>query len=142
MTDIMAAIGLAQLKRYEGLLARRKEIIEKYNEAFQEYHVQFLNHYQENSASTGHLYLLRLLDKDENGRNEFITKLAELGIASNVHYKPLPMMTAYKNLGFDIKDFPEAYNMYHNEVTLPLHTLLTDEDVDYIIENVKKLLGE
>ena len=142
MTDIMASIGLAQLKRYDGLLARRKEIIEKYNNAFKEYEVQFLNHYDDNHSSTGHLYLLRLLNKDENYRNEFITKLAEQGIASNVHYKPLPMMTAYKELGFDIADYPEAYNMYKNEVTLPLHTLLTDEDVDYIIENVKKLLGE
>lgn len=142
MTDIMAAIGLAQLKRYDGLLARRREIIEKYNEAFKEYNVQFLNHYDDNHSSTGHLYLLRLLDKDEKYRNEFITKLAEQGVASNVHYKPLPMMTAYKELGFDIKDYPNAYNMYRNEVTLPLHTLLTDEDVDYIIENVKKLLGE
>ena len=142
MTDIMAAIGIAQLNRYDKLLARRKEIIEKYNKALKDYNVQFLNHYDENHSSSGHLYLLRLLGKDENYRNEFITKLAEQGIASNVHYKPLPMMTAYKELGFDIANYPNAYNMYKNEVTLPLHTLLTDEDVDYIIENVTKLLGE
>lgn len=142
MTDIMAAIGIAQLKRYDKLLSRRREIIERYNEAFKEYNVQILNHYTENTTSTGHLYLMRLLGKDETYRNEFIEKLAEQGISSNVHYKPLPMMTAYKNLGFDIKDYPEAFNMYKNEVTLPLHTLLSDEDVDYIIDNVKKILGE
>ena len=142
MTDIMAAIGIAQLKRYNQLLARRKEIIEKYNEAFKEYNVQVLDHYNESHISTGHLYFMRLLGKDEEYRNKFIERLAKAGISSNVHYKPLPMMTAYKKLGFDIKDYPEAYNMYKNEVTLPLHTLLSDEDVDYIIETVKKILGE
>lgn len=142
MTDIMAAIGLAQLKRYDKLLKRRKEIIEEYNNAFRDYNVNFLNHYGDNHISSGHLYLMRLIDEDEEYRNRFIEKLAEKGISSNVHYKPLPMMTAYKNLGFDIKDYPNAYEMYRNEVTLPLHTLLTDEDVDYIIENVKKILGE
>jgi len=140
MTDIMAAIGLAQLKRYDKLLKRRKEIIEEYNSAFRDYNVNFLNHYGDNHTSSGHLYLMRLIDVDEEHRNRFIEKLAEQGIASNVHYKPLPMMTAYKNMGFDIKDYPNAYEMYKNEVTLPLHTLLTDEDVYYIIENVKELL--
>lgn len=142
MTDIMAAIGIAQLKRYDKLLARRKEIIEEYNNAFRDYNVNFLNHYGENHTSTGHLYLMRLIDEDEAYRNKFIEKMAEAGIACNVHYKPLPMMTAYKNLGFDIKDYPNAYEMYKNEVTLPLHTLLTDEDVDYVIEIVKKILKE
>lgn len=141
MTDIMASIGLAQLSRYETILNRRKEIIEKYNEAFKSLNVQFLNHYDNEHSSSGHLYLLRLIGKDEKYRNDFITKMAERGIATNVHYKPLPMMTAYKNLGFNINDFPNAYEMYKNEVTLPLHTLLTDDDVDYIIKCVKEELA-
>lgn len=140
MTDIMASLGLAQLKRYKGLLERRKEIIEKYNQAFKTFNVQVLNHYDENHNSSGHLYLMRLLGKSEEERNEVINNLAEKGITTNVHYKPLPMMTAYKNLGFDISNFPNAFDMYKNEITLPLHTLLTDDDVEYIIENVKEEL--
>lgn len=140
MTDIMAAIGLAQLKRYDTLLARRKEIIEKYNEAFSEYNVELLNHYGKGHMSSGHLYLMRIIGKDEKTRNEIIIKLAEQGVATNVHYKPLPMMTAYKNLGYDIKNYPNAYDMYKNEITLPLHTLLTDEEVEYVIEKVKNIL--
>lgn len=138
MTDIMASIGLAQLRRYEELLKRRKEIISKYDEAFLKYADVFkpLVHYTDTYNSTGHLYLLRINNIDEEKRNKIIEKLAEKGIPTNVHYKPLPMMTAYKNLGFDIKDFPRAYNLYKNEITLPLHTLLTDEQVDYIIDNV------
>ena len=140
MTDIMASIGLAQLKRYKELLNRRKEIITKYNCAFKDYNVQLLEHYNNNRNSSGHLYLMRLLEKNENDRNSIIDRLAKNGITTNVHYKPLPMMTAYKNLGFDIKDYPNAYDMYKNEITLPLHTLLSDDDIDYIIENVKEEL--
>lgn len=140
MTDIMASIGLAQLKRYDMLLARRKEIINKYNQAFKELNVQVLDHYNENRQSSGHLYLMRLIGKNEEERNNLINKLAEQGITANVHYKPLPMMTAYKNLGYDIKDYPNAYDMYKNEITLPLHTLLTDEEVEYIIKKVKEEL--
>jgi len=142
MTDIMAALGLVQMKRYPAMLERRKEIISRYNEAFQELNVQVLDHYTADYESSGHLYILRLLGKDETIRNEFITKMAERGIATNVHYKPLPMHTAYKSLGFAIKDYPNAYEQYKNEVTLPLHTKLTDEDVDYIIENFKEVYQE
>lgn len=138
MTDIMAAIGLAQIKRYSQIIERRKEIIFRYNEVLKNYNVSVLDH----SNSSGHLYLVRFLDKDENYRNEFINRMAELGVACNVHYKPLPLLTAYKKLGFDIKDYPNAYNMYHNEVTLPLHTCLSDEDVDYVIECIHKVIGE
>ena len=142
MTDIMAALGLVQMKRYPEMLKRRKEIIGRYNEAFKELNVQVLDHYTAEHQSSGHLYILRLLGKDENIRNEFITKMAERGIATNVHYKPLPMHTAYKNLGFDIKDYPNAYEQYKNEVTLPLHTKLTDEDVEFIIEKFKEVYQE
>ena len=135
MNDVMAGIGLAQFKRYPGLLARRREIIEKYNAGLAECNVEVLNHYGENHASSGHLYLVRLLGKGVEERNAVITKMAERGIACNVHYKPLPMMTAYKNLGFDIADYPNAFAQYENEVTLPLHTRLTDEDVEYVISN-------
>lgn len=138
MTDIMASIGLAQLKRYDALLARRREIISKYNNAFRDLNVQFLDHYNKERQSSGHLYLMRLIEKNEDQRNDLINKLAEQGITTNVHYKPLPMMTAYKNLGYDIKDYPNAYEMYKNEITLPLHTLLTDEEIEYIIEKVKE----
>ena len=142
MTDIMAAIGLVQMKRYPAMLKRRKDIIARYNEAFKDLNVQVLDHYTAAHQSSGHLYILRLLGKDETIRNEFITKMAERGIATNVHYKPLPMHTAYKNLGFDIKDYPNAYEQYKNEVTLPLHTKLTDEDVEFIIENFKEVYQE
>ena len=142
MTDIMAAIGLVQMKRYPEMLKRRKEIIGKYDAAFKDLNMQVLSHYTDTHQSSGHLYILRLLGKDEATRNEFITKMADHGIATNVHYKPLPMHTAYKNLGFDIKDYPNAYAMYKNEVTLPLHTKLTDEDVAYIIEKFKKVYQE
>ena len=135
MTDVMAGIGLAQMKRYQGMLDRRREIIEKYNDGLKDYEVQVLNHYGESHASSGHLYLVRLLGKSLEQRNAVITKMAERGIACNVHYKPLPMMTAYKNLGFDIADYPNAYAQYVNEVTLPLNTRLSDEDVAYVIEN-------
>ena len=135
MTDIMAAIGLAQFERYGGMLARRQEIIRRYNEALKPYHTQTLNHLDGDHVSSGHLYLVRLLEKSLGQRNDIIIKMAERGIACNVHYKPLPMMTAYKALGFDIADYPNAYNQYHNEITLPLHTRLSDEDIEYVISN-------
>lgn len=142
MTDIMAAIGLAQLKRYPGLLARRREIIEKYNEGLAGTGVEVLRHYGSDFASSGHLYLVRVPGLGTEGRNALITKMAEAGVAANVHYKPLPMHTAYKNLGFSIDDYPNAYAMYENEITLPLHTLLTDEAVSYVISTFKNALAE
>lgn len=141
MTDVMAGIGLAQFKRYPEMLYRRRQIIEKYNAALAGCNVQVLNHYDENHSSSGHLYLVRLLGKSLEERNEVISKMAERGIACNVHYKPLPMMTAYKNLGFDIADYPNAYAQYENEVTLPLHTRLTDEDVEYVISNFVEVIN-
>lgn len=140
MTDVMAAIGLAQLKRYPEMLRRRRLIIERYNDALKDCNVQVLNHYGEDHSSSGHLYLVRLLGRDCEYRNNVIEKMAERGIACNVHYKPLPMMTAYKALGFDINDYPNAYNQYRNEVTLPLHTCLSDEDVEYVITNFKEII--
>ena len=142
MTDIAAAIGLVQIRRYAELLHRRREIIERYNEALKDCNVQVLNHYGDNHQSSGHLYLVRLLGKDAKYRNEVIRKMAEHGIACNVHYKPLPMMTAYKNLGFDIKDYPNAYRQFENEVTLPLHTRLSDEDVAYVIGNFVEIISK
>lgn len=141
MTDVMAGIGLAQLKRYPGLLERRCHIIKTYDAALKNLPVQVLDHYGEDHASSGHLYLTRLLGNTMEERNEVIVKMAERGVACNVHYKPLPMMTAYKALGFDIKDYPNAYNQFLNEVTLPLHTRLTDEDVEYVIENYLEVIG-
>ena len=142
MTDISAAIGLVQIRRYAELLKRRRDIVERYNEALKSCHVQVLNHYGEDHQSSGHLYLVRLLGKDSTFRNEVIRQMAERGIACNVHYKPLPMMTAYKNLGFDIKDYPNAYHQFENEITLPLHTRLTDEDVAYIIGNFVEIISK
>ena len=142
MTDIMAGIGLAQLKRYPEMLRLRREIIERYDAALKDHNVQVLNHYSDNHCSSGHLYLVRLLGKDVEERNEVIVKMAEHNIACNVHYKPLPMMTAYKALGFDIADYPNAYNLYRNEVTLPLHTRLTNEDVEYIITNFVDIISK
>ncbi len=143
MTDIMASIGLAQLKRYSEMLYRRRAIIEKYNAALKVSGIPFqiLNHYGNNHASSGHLYLVRLLGKTGEQRNEVINQMAERGIACNVHYKPLPMMTAYKRLGFDIKDYPNAYKQFINEITLPLHTRLTDEEVEYVIENFIEIIS-
>ena len=142
MTDISAAIGLVQIRRYAELLHRRREIIERYNEALKDCNVQVLNHYGDDHQSSGHLYLVRLLGKDAEYRNEVIRKMAEKGIACNVHYKPLPMMTACKNLGFDIKDYPNAYRQFENEVTLPLHTRLSDEDVEYVISNFVDIISK
>ena len=140
MTDINAAIGLKQLERYDTLLARRREIIEKYDKAFLDAGLMPIKHFDDKSKSSGHLYLLRIPKFKAEERNRLITKLAEQGIATNVHYKPLPMMTAYQNLGFDIKDYPNAYAMYENEITLPLHTKLSDDEVDYVIDNVLQVL--
>ena len=140
MTDIMAALGLVQMKRYPTLLARRRKIIERYDAAFKPLGVEVLNHYTEDHISSGHLYITRVPDITPEQRQEIIVKMAERGIATNVHYKPLPMMTAYKNLGFDIKDFPNAYAHFANEITLPLHTRLTDEEVEYIIEQYTDIL--
>lgn len=141
MTDIMAGIGLAQLKRYPELLYRRRQIIEKYDSALSGYNVKVLKHYGPDYSSSGHLYLVRLEGKDTDFRNAVIIKMAERGIACNVHYKPLPMMTAYKALGYDIKDFPNAYNQYRNEITLPLHTRLSDEDVQYVMGNFTEIIS-
>lgn len=140
MTDIMASLGLAQLKRYPKLLERRKEIIEKYNAALKDENVTVLNHYDENHASSGHLYLVRLNGKSREECNAVITKMAEKGVATNVHYKPLPMLSAYKNLGFSIEDYPHAYDLFANEITLPLHTKLTDEEVEYVMECFKECI--
>ncbi len=142
MTDIMAAIGLKQLERYPGLLARRKEIISRYDTMCNELGVQHLEHYTDEVTSSGHLYLTKIPGITTAQRNEIIRKLAERGIATNVHYKPLPMMTAYKALGWDIKDFPNAYAYYQNLITLPLHTKLSDEDVDYVIAGFQDVVKD
>ena len=140
MTDVAAAIGLKQLERYPEMLKRRREIIEKYDAALRPLGVKTLSHYTEEYSSSGHLYITRIPGITEAQRNEIIIKMAERGIACNVHYKPLPMHTAYKNLGFDIKNYPNAYANYACEVTLPLHTRLSDCDVDYVIENFVDVL--
>ena len=142
MTDIQAGIGLAQLKKYDNLLKRRKEIIEKYNKAFEKKKIEVLKHYTDNSKSSGHLYITRVDGITEKQRNEIIIKMAEKDIATNVHYKPLPMLTAYKNLGYKMEDYPNSYNFFKNEITLPLYSLLTDEQVDYIIDNYIQILGD
>lgn len=142
MTDIMASIGLVQLRRYPDILKRRREIIEKYNKAFEGLDIEVLDHYSENHTSSGHLYLTRLIGKSREVCNDVIVKMAEAEIATNVHYKPLPMMTAYRNLGFDIKNYPNAYEMFQNEITLPLNTCLTDEQVEFIIETYRKIVKE
>ena len=135
MTDIMAALGLVQIERYPKLLERRHEIVEKYNATLKDCNVAVLNHKDADHCSSHHLYLVRLLGKTREETNKVIEQMAERGIATNVHYKPLPMMTAYKSLGFDIKNYPNAYHLFKNEITLPLHTRLTDEDVEYVISN-------
>lgn len=148
MTDVVAGIGLAQLKRYPEMLYRRRQMIGRYNEAIDKlnasldatHQVKYLNHYGENHSSSGHLYITRLLGRTDEERRVVIIEMAKRGIACNVHYKPLPMMTAYKALGFDIKDYPNAYHLFENEVTLPLHTKLTDEDVEYVISNFVEIV--
>lgn len=142
MTDIMAGIGLAQLERYGSILARRKEIIGMYDTAFKDLPIQRVQHYTNMSDSSGHLYLTRVDGLSEEQRNTVIIKMAERGIATNVHYKPLPMHTAYKSLGFDIAQYPNAYAQYKNEITLPLHTRLSDDEVNYVIDNYIKIIKE
>ena len=140
MTDVVAAIGLIQFERYPEMLAKRRHYIEKMDAAFKELPVAVLNHYGENHAGSGHLYMVRLLGRTREEANKVIEQMAERGIATNVHYKPLPMMTAYKALGFDIKDYPNAFKMFENEITLPLNTKMTEEDVDYVIENFVEIV--
>lgn len=142
MTDLQAGIGLIQLSRYKGLLERRRHIIERYDDALNPLGIMSIQHYGNDFTSTGHLYLVRIPGINEKERNEIIIKMAEAGISTNVHYKPLPMFTAYKNLGFDIKDYPNAFDMYRNEITLPLNTSLTDEDVEYVIESLIRAIDE
>lgn len=142
MTDIMAALGLKQLVRYPGLLQRRREIIERYDAAFRPLGIGTLEHFTDHYTSSGHLYLTRTPGISVEQRNEIILKMAEQGIACNVHYKPLPMMTAYKNLGFCIENYPNAYAHYANEITLPLHTRLSDDDVAYVIERFRDIVKE
>ncbi len=142
LTDVAAAIGLVQFERYPELLGRRKEIAEKYDAAFKPLGCRVLDHYGADHSSSGHLYLLRVPGADVEKRNRMIMAMAERGVATNVHYKPLPMMTAYKNLGFDIQNYPNAYHQYENEISLPLHTRLTDEDVEYVITCMKEVLEE
>lgn len=142
MTDIAAAIGLKQFERYPHMLERRREIIGRYDAAFRPLGVQTLDHYNDEHDSSGHLYITRVPGISPEQRNEIIIKMAEADIACNVHYKPLPMMTAYKNMGFDIADYPNAYAHFANEITLPLHTCLTDDEVEYVIENYTAILKE
>ena len=140
MTDIAAAIGLAQMKRYPAMLARRREIISRYDAAFRPLGVQTLPHYTENYSSSGHLYITRVPNITEEQRSEIIRKMAEEGIACNVHYKPLPLLSAYRALGFSITDFPNAYDFFKNEITLPLHTSLSDEEVQYVIDTFTRIV--
>ena len=140
MTDVAAAMGLAQMKRYSGMLARRRQIIERYDSVLVPLGVETLKHYTNDYQSSGHLYITRIPNINSEKRSDIIIKMAEHGVSCNVHYKPLPMHTAYKNLGFDIKDFPNAYSRFENEITLPLHTCLTDEDVEYVLENYSSII--
>lgn len=140
MTDIMAALGLVQFERYPQMLAKRRKFIERYNEAFKGLNVALLNHYGPDWAGSGHLYIVRLLGKTRENANKVIEQMAERGIACNVHYKPLPMMTAYKKLGFDIKNYPNAFAFFENEITLPLSTRMTEEDVECVIENFVEIV--
>ena len=142
MTDIMASLGLAQLNRYDDLMKRRHEIIDMYQTAFNNLPVKLLNHHDDNHRSSGHLYLIRINGIDVETRNEIIEAMAKRGIATNVHYKPLPLLSAYKELGFNIDNYPNAYNQYKNEISLPLYSKLTNEEVDYIIENFIEVLKE
>lgn len=142
MTDIMAGIGLAQLKRYDSMLQRRKEIITRYDSAFKPLGIQVLNHYGKDYQSSGHLYLTRIPGIGLDERQEIIEKTALTGVACNVHYKPLPLLTAYRNMGFDIENYPNSYNLFKNEITLPLHTKLTDAEVDYVIEQYSRISKE
>jgi dTDP-4-amino-4,6-dideoxygalactose transaminase len=140
MTDLTAAIGLVQMKRYPAMLKRRKELIERYNQELTGLNLQLREHFNSEHISSAHLYQVRLLGYEASDRNDVIVKMAERGIACNVHFKPLPMMTAYKKLGFDISNYPNAYNQFKNEITLPLYSKLTDEQIEYIIKNFKEVI--
>lgn len=140
MTDIMASVGLVQLRRYPQILKRRRQIIEKYDNEFADLPVTVLHHYGKDCSSSGHLYLVRLTGKSREMCNEIITRMAEKGVATNVHYKPLPLLSAYKNMGFSIEDYPNAYALFENEITLPLHTKLTDEEIDYVVKTFRECL--
>ena len=142
MTDVAAAVGLKQLERYDSLLKRRRDIINYYDKKLKPVGINVLEHYTDEYSSSGHLYLTRVPGITTEQRNEIIIKMAELGVATNVHYKPLPMFTAYKELGFDIKDYPNAYAQFANEITLPLHTCLTDEQVEYVADSFIKTVKE
>jgi len=142
MTDISAGIGLMQLSRYQSLIKRRRDIIKIYDEGLLPLRVERLQHYGDDFASSGHLYLARIPGIGEEERNEIIIKMAEFGVSTNVHYKPLPMFTAYKNLGFDIKNYLNAFDMYKNEITLPLHTMLSDDDIKYIVKSLEKAMNK
>ncbi len=142
MTDVLASLGIAQLKRYPELLEKRKVIIQQYDKGLKEFPVQTMVHYGQNFSSSGHLYCTRVFGCDRKQTNEIMRRMAEQGINTNVHYKPLPLLTAYKNLGFKIEDYPNSYAMYENELTLPLHTRLTSEEVEYVIENYKNIISE
>ena len=142
MTDIAAAMGIAQMKRLPGMLKRRRELISYYDRELKDSGVSVLRHYSDKITSSGHLYLAKLVGRGERERNEVIERMAERGIATNVHYKPLPMMTAYKKLGYNIADYPNAFKMYENEITLPLYSKLTDEQAEYVIKCFKKAIGE
>ena len=140
MTDLTAAIGLVQMKRYPAMLKRRKELIERYNQELTGLNLQLHEHFNSEHISSAHLYQVRLLGYEESNRNDVIVKMAERGVACNVHFKPLPMMTAYKKLGFDISNYPNAYNQFKNEITLPLYSKLTDEQIEYIIKIFKEVI--
>ena len=142
MTDIQGAIGLAQLERYENILEKRKHIIREYDRVLEEYDVSYLKHMTDEYVSSGHLYMMHINNIGEEQRNTIISRFAEKGVATNVHYKPLPMLTAYKNLGYDIKDFPNAFNYYKNEITLPLYSKMTDAELKYVVDIIKEVLKE
>ena len=142
MTDIQAALGIAQLDRYDDMLNRRHSLIKRYNEAFKNLPVEVLNHCDDTQRSSAHLYFVRFIGKDADYRNAFYDKMKEKGVMCNVHYKPLPMLTAYKTKGFDIKDFPNAYNQHCNQLTLPLNTVITDEEADYVINSFIETIKE
>lgn len=142
MTDVQAGIGHCQLERYDSMLKRRHKIIEKYDEGFKNSKIICSEHFSGNATSSGHLYLTRIEDISPEQRNEIMIKMDEKGISTNVHYKPLPMLTAYKNLGFDIEDYPNTYNLFKNEISLPIYSTLSDEEVEYIIENFLDILKE
>ncbi|NLZ53425.1 MAG: capsular biosynthesis protein, partial [Thermoanaerobacteraceae bacterium] len=142
MTDIMASLGLSQLQRYPTLLKRRREIIELYNHGLKGCNIDILEHFGNEYSSNGHLYMVRLNGKNEAARNHVIIQMAKKGIATNVHFKPLPLLTAYKKMGFNIEDYPNAYEMYKNEISLPMHTQLTDEQIRYVVNCLEKILEE